>query len=523
VKAEKVALGSANSDGNSEVVRRLGSGLYQLLVESVGDYAIFALDSAGNIVTWNRGAENLKGYEANEIIGRHFSVFYGSEDIELGKPAREIAEAIEFGRVEDEGWRLRKDGTQFWASVVITALRDSTGMLVGFAKVTRDLTERRRAETELRESEERFRLLVEGVRDYGIFMLDIDGRIASWNEGARRIKGYDAEEILGRHFSTFYPEADIESNKPAWELEVAARDGRFEDEGWRIRKDGTRFWANVIITAVRNRSGTLIGFAKITRDLTERRASEETAMADARRLAEAEGANRAKSEFLAALSHELRTPLHAIAGYAELMEIGATGSLSDQQLDYLARIRRGQKHLLAIVSDLLNISRIEAGRQSYAVSDVPVPEIIQETIALVTPQADRKGLTVRGKPCPPGLSVRADKVKLDQILINIMSNAVKFTPSGGTIEIECSRIGDHVSFTVRDSGPGIASNQQANIFEPFVQLGRDASVSPDGTGLGLSISRHLARAMHGDISVRSAPGKGSTFILTLPAGTEIQG
>jgi len=265
--------------------------LYQLLVESIQDYAIFALDRTGRVVTWSAGAARLKGYARTEIIGRHFSVFYPPEDVAAGKPERELEEAVRTGRVEDQGWRVRKDGTRFWASVVITALYDEMGTLVGFAKVTRDLTLQRNETEALRESEARFRLLVESVRDYAIFLLDPEGHVATWNAGAERIKGYHAEEIIGRHFSVFYPAERVAERFPQYELEVAAREGRFEDEGWRIRKDGSRFWANVVITALRNSTGELVGFAKVTRDLTERRAAEE----QARRLA-AEQAARSEAE-----------------------------------------------------------------------------------------------------------------------------------------------------------------------------------------------------------------------------------
>jgi PAS domain S-box-containing protein len=238
-----------------------GSGLYQLLVESVLEYAIFALDPHGFILSWNSGAQHFKGYTANEIIGKHFSVFYPEDVRAAGKPEEELRIAARDGMVEDEGWRVRKDGTQFWANVVITALRDPQGTLVGFAKVTRDLTDRRRAEETLRVSEERFRLLVQSVKDYGIFMLDPDGRVASWNEGARRIKGYEADEILGRHFSIFYPREALESGLPQHELVVARGVGRFEDEGWRLRKDGSRFWAYVVITALRKVQQVVLGVA----------------------------------------------------------------------------------------------------------------------------------------------------------------------------------------------------------------------------------------------------------------------
>jgi diguanylate cyclase (GGDEF)-like protein/PAS domain S-box-containing protein len=248
--------------------------LLDVLVDDVEDYAILTLDLNGNVATWNAGARRIKGYRAEEIIGRHFSTFYSPEEVAAGKPARELEIAAATGRLEDEGWRVRRDGTLFWANVVITALRDENGSLRGYGKITRDLTERRAAELALRSSEERFRLMVDGVRDYAILMLDVDGNVATWNAGAERFKGYRADEIIGRHFSTFYPSEDIAAGKPARELEIAAAEGRLEDEGWRLRRDGSRFWANVVITALRDDRGVLRGYGKITRDLTERRAAE---------------------------------------------------------------------------------------------------------------------------------------------------------------------------------------------------------------------------------------------------------
>lgn len=254
----------------SEIRWHQSEELFRLFVESVQDYAMFMLEPDGRIATWNAGAERAKGYKASEIVGQHFSRFYSEEDVRDGLPQRLLDLAREQGRAEDEGWRVRKDGSKFWARVTITAVRDATGKLIGFGKVTRDLTDHRRAEVALVRSEERSRLFVEAVQDYAIFMLDPEGFVITWNMGAERIKGYKASEIVGQHFSRFYPEEDVRNGKPPWELEVAARDGRFEDEGWRIRKDGSRFWANVIITAVKNRTGDLLGFSKVTRDFTER-------------------------------------------------------------------------------------------------------------------------------------------------------------------------------------------------------------------------------------------------------------
>ena len=505
----------ADAGGATGIVTQ-ASGLYQLLVESVSDYAIFALDPNGVIISWNAGAQRLTGYKPEEGVGRHFSTLYLPEDVAEGKPTRELAEAARVGRVEEEGWRVRKDGSRFWASAVVTALRDPAGQLVGFANVTRDLSEQRRAEEQLRTSEERLRVLIGSVKDYGIFMLDPDGRVASWNEGARSIKGYEADEIIGRHFSVFYPDAAREIGFPDYELEVARDVGRFEDEGWRVRKDGTQFWANVVITALHADDGTLIGFAKVTRDLTERRLAQQREVEDARRLAEVEASNRAKTGFLAAMSHELRTPLNAIAGYAQLMQEGIAGPVSHQQQEYLSRIRSSQLHLLGIVNDLLNYGRIEAGEVNYDVSPLSLYEVVERVIAMVAPQAERKQLQLHQTSGALDVSALADQLKTEQIVLNLVSNAVKFTPEGGDVTVSCALRDGAATIEVRDTGPGIPEDMQDVIFDPFVQLGRSLTSTQEGAGLGLAISRDLARAMRGDVTVRSTPGEGATFTLRLP-------
>jgi len=507
---------AALTTGGSAAIGEAG-GLYRLLIESVRDDAIFALDPDGYILTWNVGAERLTGYAPNEIIGRNFYTFYPPEDIAADKPGAELRSATRDGRFEDDGWRVRKDGTRFWANVIITSLRDATGNLVGFSKVTRDLTERRRAEETLRQSEERFRLLVQGVQDYAIFLLDPDGRIASWNEGAQRIKGYRAHEIIGRHFSAFYPAEDAAS-KPKRELEIAIRDGKYEEEGWRVRKDGSLFWASVLITAIHTEAGALLGFAKVTRDLTERRALQERAIGDARQIAEAEASSRTKSEFLTSMSHELRTPINATLGYAALMELGIGGQLGEEHAEYLGRMRRSQEHLLRIINDLLSYGRSAANKIEYEIAPLRVQEVIDTVLPLVAPQAQVKGIAVAHDSCPAELVALADRQRFEQIVLNLLSNAVKFTPSDGRIRVDCWDADSAVAISVTDSGPGIAIEHQDAIFEPFVQIGRSLNSGHEGTGLGLAISRDLARAMNGEVTVKSEMGHGATFTLTLPKG-----
>jgi PAS domain S-box-containing protein len=327
---------------------------FRLLVESVRDYAIFILDPSGHVSTWNAGAERIKGYTAQQIVGRHFSIFYPSEIATTGKCDFELHVAARDGRFEEEGWRLRRGGSRFWANVVITALRSPQGELIGFAKVTQDLTARRQAEEEAR----RFQLLVESVKDYAIFILDRGGYVSTWNSGAERIKGYTARQIIGKHFSAFYPLDVAATGKCDHELEVAAREGRFEDEGWRLRRDGSRLWASVVITALRNPEGELVGFAKVTRDLTQRKAAEDAARALAAEraaLAEKERVQSFQERFVAVLGHDLRNPLASLS-------IGV-GILREQSRDprmypTLERMDSSARRMSRMVEQLLDFTRI---------------------------------------------------------------------------------------------------------------------------------------------------------------------
>ncbi|XXY44980.1 PAS domain S-box protein [Sorangium sp. So ce269] len=483
---------------------------FRLLVETIQDYAIFILDAGGHVATWNMGAERIKGYKAEDIIGRHFSTFYPPADVAAGKCDREIEEAIRFGRVEDEGWRVRKDGSLFWASVVITALRDRDGTLLGFAKVTRDLTERRRAEEALRRSEERFRLLVESVKDYAIFMLDPQGVITTWNRGAQELKGYRTEEILGQHFSRFYPEHDVRAGKCDWELAVAARDGRVTDEGWRIRKDGARFWAYVVITALRGPGGELVGFAKVTRDLTERRQAEEERI----RLAQAQEANRMKDEFLATISHELRTPLNAILGWSSVL----CDSITDPEIARaFETIRRNAQAQARIVEDVLDVSRIVTGKMHIETRPADFAAIVADALEVVRPAANAKDIELSVEGAERSLMLVGDPARLQQVVWNLLSNAVKFTERGGHVRVNLEQAGASVHLAVHDDGRGIDPAVISHVFERFWQADSSITRRFGGLGLGLSIVRHIVELHGGTVSAQSGGlNQGTSFFVTLP-------
>jgi PAS domain S-box-containing protein len=500
---------------------------FRLLVESVRDYAIFMLDVQGHVVSWNTGAQRFKGYQAHEIIGRHFSVFYPHEALARGLPAHELQMAEREGSFEDEGWRVRKDGSQFWANVVITAMRGSDGRLLGYAKVTRDLTNRRRHEEELRQSEERLRLLVEGVSDYALFMLDVNGNVASWNVGAERIKGYRADEILGRHFSVFYPPEVVESGWLEHELQSAANDGRFIDEGWRVRKDGGRFWAHVTITAMRDDGGRLIGFAKLTRDLTERKRSEAIEVAhqergeilDAERTARiaAQRATRVKDEFLATLSHELRTPLSAILGWTQILQRLGDSIDPAERRRAIEVIDRNARSQVQLIDELLDLSRIMAGKIRLDLQQIALGEVVRAAVDSALPAAGAKGIRLTSILDAAAAMVTADPARLQQVVWNLLTNAIKFTPKGGQVQVLLQRVNSHIELSVSDTGIGIAPSFLPHVFDRFSQRDSSSTRTHGGLGLGLAIAKQLVELHGGTIRVSSkGEGHGATFFVDLP-------
>ena len=477
---------------------------FRVLVENVRDYAIFMLDPDGHVLTWNKGAERLKGYTAEEIIGRHFSTFYPADAIDRQWPQFELKMAAQEGRFEDENWRVRKDGSQFWANVVITALRDQSGTLTGFAKITRDLTERREQEERLRQSEERFRLLVENVVDYAIYMLDPTGTIVSWNRGAERIKGYKANEIIGSHFSKFFLPADVAEGKPEEELNDTLQRGSLQQQGWRLRKDGSRFWADVTLTALFDASGRHQGFAKITRDLTQRQ-----------QLEELEASSRRINEFLAMLAHELRNPLAPIRNAVSVMQLTKA---PDPTVNWARDvIDRQLTHLTRLVDDLLDISRITSGKITLRSHPVDVNDVALRAVEVARPLIDSRRHELAVQTSDKPIIVEGDTTRLAQVVVNLLNNAAKYTPEDGRIALTVSRNDDSAFISVRDNGLGIAPPLLSKVFDLFAQGERSLARSEGGLGVGLTLARRIAEMHRGTITASSeGPNQGSEFVVRLP-------
>jgi PAS domain S-box-containing protein len=492
----------------AQTALRLSEERYRLLFESNPHPAwVHDLETLA-ILDVNAAATRNYGYSREDFLGLTI------EDIRPPEDVPEVLEGVEksaFGVVLENGTCLhrKRDGTLFYVEVTShpLAYAGRNARLV----VATDITKRKQAEGALRQSEERFRLLLSGVRDYAIFMLDPAGRVASWNLGAQGIKGYQESEIIGQPFSVFYTPEDIAANKPSEELRIAAAKGRTEDEGWRVRKDGSRFWANVVITALRDEQGQLRGFAKITRDITGRRETEEALV---RAKEEAERSNRFKDQFLSTMSHELRTPLNAVLGFSELLVEERYGPLNDRQRRYLNHIHVGGSHLLRLINDILDLSKIEAGRLQLAIENVPVKSSFAEVVDTLRPLAEKKSQTLACSPST-ALSVRADATRFKQILMNLLGNAIKFTPEAGKIELRARDLGELIRVEVSDSGPGIPAEEQQKIFEAFHRL-QQSEKSSEGTGLGLAITRRLVELQGGQLGVESEPGSGSCFYFTLP-------
>jgi PAS domain S-box-containing protein len=493
-----------------------------LLINAIVDYAIFMLDTEGVVRSWNPGAERLKGYRAEEILGRPFSVFYTPEDRERGLPQKALSLARETGRFNSEGWRVRKDGSQFWALVVLDAIYDEQGQLIGFAKVTRDITERQAAHQELLESEQRYRRLIEAVVDYAIFQLDPAGNVTTWNSGAQRIKGYAPNEIIGQHFSLFYTPEDLKAEVPKQVLTEAAEHGRIEMEGWRVRKDGTRFWASVIIDRIVDDAGQLIGFAKVTRDLTERKKVQDELKTMQEQLVASQKLE-AVGQLSGGIAHDFNNLLMIVLGNLETAERHSRQLPGSSNLHRaLANAKRGAQRAAALTSRLLAFSR----RQALDPKPINLnnflnglQEFLQRTLG------ERIEIQTVGSA---GLwQIEADSNHLESAIVNLAINARDAMPNGGKLTMEAvnvsadedySRVnpelmpGQYVVVCVTDTGSGMSADVLNHAFEPFFTTKEPGQ----GTGLGLSQVYGFVKQSGGHVKIYSEVGQGTSIRMYFP-------
>jgi len=483
-----------------------------LLIQSVTGFAIYMLDPAGVVSSWNAGAERLKGYKPEEIIGEHFSRFYTEEDQRAGIPAKALQTALDTGRFEAEGWRVRKDGSRFWAGVVVEPIRDPTGRHLGFAKITRDLSEKRKTEEALRESEERFRLLVQGVTDYAIYMLDPDGYVSSWNAGAQRFKGYSADEIIGQHFSRFYPEPDREAGVPQTALATAASEGRFEAEGWRLRKDGTRFWANVVIDPIHDDDGVLRGFTKITRDLTERKHAQEALEKSQEQFFQSQKME-AIGQLTGGVAHDFNNILAAILSSLRIAQRRISEGEYNVGDRFIENAITAADRGATLTQRMLAFAR----KQELQLQEVDLvgsvremAELLQRTIGPGI--AIDTSFPLRLRP------VTADRTQLELAVMNLIVNARDAMPDGGSILVSAREAqlpgeeGNFVCLSIKDEGEGMDEKVLARATEPFFTTKGVGK----GTGLGLSMVRGMVEQCGGHFVLKSELGRGTTAEIWLP-------
>jgi len=488
---------------------------FEMLVTSIRDYAIYMLNPEGFINSWNAGAERFKGYSAHEIIGQHFSVFYTEEDRRSGKPARALQTSREQGKFEDEGWRVRRDGTRFWASVVVDPIRDPSGRLIGFAKITRDITERKAAEEALRESEDRFRLLVQSVTDYAIYMISPTGVITNWNTGAERIKGYKREEIVGSNFAVFYTEEDRAKDMPAQTLATAATEGRFEQESWRVRQDGTRFWAHVVVDAIRDEAGKLLGFAKVTRDITERKLAAEALERANAALFQSQKME-AIGQLTGGIAHDFNNLLAVISSSVDVLTTRAQNYADTKVLD---AIRRAVERGALMTQQLLSFAR----QQPLKVEKYDLNAVIS-SFEPVLRRAGNFAIEMEIRLTRHVKTVLLDAARFEAALLNLVVNARDAMPVGGKLVVAVENVelgsvevgglepGAYVRVSVADTGSGMPPAVAARAFEPFFttkEVGK-------GTGLGLSQVYGFIAQSGGDVVIDSEEGTGTTVSMYLP-------
>jgi PAS domain S-box-containing protein len=491
--------------------------LYKRMIEEIRDYAIILMDADGIILNWNKGAEKIKQYSEKEILGKHFSMFYLEDDIRTGLPQRLVKEAGETGSAEQEGWRKRKDGTKFWGSTTITAIHDDNKIVIGYCKVTRDLTEKKINSDNLRMSEERYHQMIAEVQDYAIILLSPDGIIQNWNTGAEKIKGYKAAEVIGRKFELFYTHEDRESGLPDKLLNLARLTGKATQEGWRVRKDGTRFWGTIVITALHNKDNQLIGFSKVTRDLTEKKIAEEKLAAYTTEL---EIQNSELEQFAYVASHDLQEPLRKIRTFTELIQ----ENLQDEDFvkTYLNKLDRSAARMTEQINDLLNYSRVsktETLKQPINLNHLL--EQVKEDFEILIQE---RNAVIESEPLP---IVFGNPSQIGQVVSNLISNSIKFCVADPRIkisytlvkaedipEIPVKKALKYIVLKFTDNGIGIDPQYNAQIFGLFQRLHGKETFA--GTGIGLALCKKIVEKHEGFIAVQSELDKGTSFILYLP-------
>ncbi|WP_342115357.1 hybrid sensor histidine kinase/response regulator [Pseudoduganella sp. OTU4001] len=483
---------------------------------SISDYAICMLDPEGRVTSWNVGAQRTSGYCESEAIGMHFSRLHTPDDCNAGLPGHALETALREGRFECEGWRVRKDGTRFWASVVIDPIYTPDGEHIGYAKVSRDITESRRVLDALRESEQRFRLLVQGVTDYAIYMLSPEGLITNWNLGAERIKGYALDEVLGTHYRRFFTEEDRLDGAPERALVIAAREGRYESEGWRVRRDGTRFWAHAVVDALYDEHGKLVGFAKVTRDNTEKRLAAESLEQARNALFQAQKME-SIGQLTGGVAHDFNNLLAVVSNGIDILRTAPPPETRTRVLD---SVRRAVERGASLTQQLLSFAR----QQPLAPTVQQLNQVVAGFEGVLRRAA---GPLVRFElDLDPKLRrASIDEARFEAALLNLVVNARDAMPDGGSIEVTTRNVslaanqaatleaGDYVRVSVTDTGSGMAPEVRERAFEPFFttkEIGK-------GTGLGLSQVYGFIVQSGGGVTIDTEPGRGSTINLFLPA------
>jgi PAS domain S-box-containing protein len=479
--------------------------LMKLLFSNVTDYAIFMLDPAGFIVEWTEGAQRVTGYTAQEVLGQHLSLFYTPEEIQAGQPGGELSEAASSGRVEREGWRITKTGKRVFINEIATAIRHENGDLLGFAKISRDITARKTAEDALRHSEERLRIVLESVPDHAIMTMDENNRITSWNTGAHNLFGYTSSEMTGQPGDIIFTKEDRAAGLPQREIETALRNGYAANERYHVRKDGTKLYVSGALSPMYSSDGRLVGYVKMARDLTERRIMEQ-------RL---DTANRRKDEFIAMLGHELRNPLTPVTNTLQILKMTYG---EDRSLMPLVDVMVRQiDHMVVLINDLLDVSRISRGKINLRLNRINLVDVIHEALAAIRPLLASSGRKLYTTIPDTPVYMKGDVSRLLQVFHNIFHNAVKYTAEDGRIWLHVNQQNEAVTISIRDDGIGIARENLADVFESFVQIGITIDRSQGGLGLGLSLVKQLIELHGGTVFVISdGLGEGSEFIIQIP-------